>query len=37
MLKGAGLAILWKETLVLCAMAVFLLALGARSFNDRIA
>lgn len=36
MLKGAGLAILWMEILVLCGMAVVLLAAGARSFNDRI-
>ncbi|NNF56628.1 MAG: ABC transporter permease [Rhodothermaceae bacterium] len=36
MLKGVGLAVLWKEIAVLCAMAVVLLAAGARSFNDRI-
>ena len=36
MLKGVGLAVLWKEALVLCAMAVALLAAGARSLNDRI-
>jgi ABC-2 type transport system permease protein len=36
MLKGVGLAVLWKEVLVLCVMAVVLLAAGARSFNDRI-
>lgn len=36
MLKGVGLAVLWKEILVLCAFAVVLLAAGARSFNDRI-
>lgn len=36
MLKGVGLAVLWKELLVLVGMAVVLLAVGARSFNDRI-
>ena len=36
MLKGVGLAVLWREVLVLCAMAVVLLAIGARSLNDRI-
>ena len=36
MLKGVGLAVLWKEVLVLCVFAVVLLAAGARSFNDRI-
>jgi len=36
MLKGAGLAILWKELLVLVGMALMLLAISARSFPDRI-
>lgn len=36
MLKGIGLGILWREILVLCGMAAFLLVAGARSFNDRI-
>ena len=36
MLKGIGLAILWKEFLILGGMAVVLLAAGARSLNDRI-
>ena len=36
MLKGVGLAVLWKEVLVLCVFAVVLLGIGARSFNDRI-
>lgn len=36
MLKGVGLAVLWKEVVILCGMAVFLLAIGARAFNDRI-
>ena len=39
MLKGVGLAVLWKQLLVLCAMAVVLLAAGARSLQrpDRVA
>lgn len=36
MLKGVGLGILWKEVLILVAMAVILLGLGVRSFNDRL-
>ena len=36
MLKGAGLAVLWPELLVLGTMAVLLLAAGARSFDDRL-
>jgi ABC-2 type transport system permease protein len=36
MLKGVGLAVLWKEVLVLCAFAAVLLAAGARALNDRI-
>lgn len=36
MLKGVGLAVLWKELLVLCGMAVALLAVGARSLHDRL-
>ena len=36
MLKGAGLDVLWREALVLCAMAAGLLGLGARAFRDRI-
>ncbi len=36
MLKGVGLFILWKEFLVLCGMAVVLLAIGARALQDRL-
>lgn len=36
MLKGVGLDLLWKETLVLVVMAVVLLAASARSFRDRL-
>lgn len=36
MLKGIGLAVLWKEFLILGGMAVVLLAAGAASLNDRI-
>lgn len=37
MLKGAGLALLWKELLVLCGFAVVLLTAAARSLNERLA
>ncbi len=36
MIKGVGLEILWKETLVLGGMAVFFLALSMRNFKDRL-
>ena len=36
MLKGVGLGLLWKETLVLAAMAAVLLALSARNVKDRL-
>lgn len=36
MLKGVGIAYLWRETLVLVAMAVFLLAMSTRSFHQRL-
>jgi ABC-2 type transport system permease protein len=36
MLKGVGLAYLWRETLVLLAMATVLLALSTRSFHERL-
>ena len=36
MLKGAGLAVLWQETLILAAMAVVLLAASVRSFHARL-
>jgi ABC-2 type transport system permease protein len=36
MLKGVGLEVLWKETLVLAAMAVVLLGLSARGVKDRL-
>lgn len=36
MLKGVGLEHLWKETLILAAMALGLLALSARSFSARL-
>ena len=36
MLKGAGLAYLWQETLVLAAMALLLLAAATRSFHTRL-
>jgi ABC-2 type transport system permease protein len=36
MLKGIGLAYLWRETLVLLLMATVLLALSTRSFHERL-
>ncbi|WP_412069152.1 ABC transporter permease [Rubrivirga sp. IMCC43871] len=36
MLKGVGVAVLWKPLLILCAMAVVLLAASTRALNDRI-
>jgi ABC-2 type transport system permease protein len=36
MLKGVGIAYLWRETLVLVAMAVFLLTMSTRSFHERL-
>jgi ABC-2 type transport system permease protein len=36
MLKGVGLAYLWRETAVLLAMALVLLALSTRSFKARL-
>ena len=37
MLKGVGLDVLWRETLVLGVMALVLLAVAARSFRARLA
>jgi ABC-2 type transport system permease protein len=37
MLKGVGIEILWRETLVLSAMALLLLAAAMRSFKPRLA
>lgn len=36
MLKGVGLNYLWKETLVLCAMTLILMAVAVRSFKPRL-
>ena len=36
MLKGVGLDYLWRETLVLVAMALFLLTMSTRSFHERL-
>jgi ABC-2 type transport system permease protein len=36
MLKGIGLAYLWRETLILAAMAVIFLGLGTRAFRARL-
>jgi len=36
MLKGAGLEVLWRESLILAAMAALLLAASTRSFKARL-
>lgn len=36
MLKGVGIAYLWKETLILLGMALALLTLSTRSFHERL-
>ena len=36
MLKGAGLGLLWKETLVLATMALFFIGLSVRSYKIRL-
>jgi ABC-2 type transport system permease protein len=36
MLKGVGLEYLWRETLVLVAMALVLLTMSTRSFHERL-
>lgn len=36
MIKGAGLYVIWKETLILVAMMLFFMALSARSFKIRL-
>ena len=36
MLKGTGIEYLWRETLVLCGMAVVLLGLSTKSFHIRL-
>ena len=36
MLKGAGLATLWQETLILIGMTLFLLAKGSRGLAIRL-
>jgi ABC-2 type transport system permease protein len=37
MIKGVGFSGIWKETLVLCGITVFLLALSLKSFKTRLA
>jgi hypothetical protein len=36
MLKGIGLEYLWRETLILAAMAAGLLVASTRSFKERL-
>ena len=37
MLKGVGLDLLWRETLILCVMALVMMAAAVRSFKPRLA
>ena len=37
MLKGSGIAYLWKETLIIVCMTVFFIFLSIRNFNIRLA
>jgi ABC-2 type transport system permease protein len=37
MIKGLGIEMIWKETLVLIGMTVFLLALSIKKFKIRLA
>jgi len=37
MIKGLGISAIWKETLILSGMTLFLLALSIRNFKDRLA
>ena len=36
MIKGVGLEVLWKQTLILGGMALFFLALSMKNFKDRL-
>ncbi len=36
MLKGAGFAVLWQETLVLAVMTVVLIGASLRNFSERL-
>ena len=36
MLKGLGFGYVWKETLILSGMAVFLLGVALKNFNIRL-
>jgi ABC-2 type transport system permease protein len=36
MIKGTGLAFVWKETLILLAFTVFFMAVSLRSFKTRL-
>jgi ABC-2 type transport system permease protein len=37
MIKGVGFSGIWKETLILCGMTVFLLVVSLKSFKTRLA
>jgi ABC-2 type transport system permease protein len=36
MIKGLGFASIWKETLILAGMTIFLLAIAIRKFKIRL-
>ena len=36
MLKGVGIALLWKETLILLSMTVFFIALSIKKYKIRL-
>jgi hypothetical protein len=36
MIKGTGLDVLWKHTVILGGMALFFLAISLRNFKDRL-
>ena len=37
MIKGLGFAFIWKETLILAGMTIFLLAMSVKKFKIRLA
>jgi ABC-2 type transport system permease protein len=37
MIKGLGFSVIWKETLILLGMTLFLLAISLKNFKIRLA
>jgi ABC-2 type transport system permease protein len=37
MIKGSGIAVIWKETLILAGMMLFLLTMAIKNFKIRLA